>query len=834
MKMRKTLFTLILTSLSLFSFAQDSSRYFNYNFGEPEKYTIKDIEVEGNNAINTSLIVIYSNLTIGSKISLPGREIQTAIKNLWKKEFFSDVKIVITKKDGDNIWLKIIVVERNRLWKYKISGLRTSETKSLKEELGLRRNLIITKNLLSKSKKTAEAYFREKGFYNVDVKVEVEPDPNKLTFDIIIITVKKGPKIKVRDIVFEGNEKVSDKTLRKQLKNTKRKKNKFNIFASAKFQKDEYEEEKRNIIKKYNSLGFSDAQLLYDSIVQVSDNRLLIKIGVSEGTKYYFGDITFTGNSKYTTGLLDTVLAIKKGDVYNQDLLEERLYLNPKGYDLSSIYMDDGYLFFNVTPVETRASGDTIDLEIRIYEGDQAVNNRITVSGNTKTSDHVVLRVLRTKPGMKFSRSDIQRSMRELAQMGMFDPETLGVNPKPNPSDGTVDIEYTVTERANDQIELSGGWGGFSGFIGTLGLSLNNFSARKLFKPKLWNPIPAGDGQRLSLRAQSNGTYFQSYNASFTEPWLGGKKPNSFSVSLYHSIQTNALDKRDDNYASLKTLGASVSLAKRLKWPDNYFTLQYALGYQRLKTLQYDKLFSGSSLLDNGVSHNLNFTVSLSRNDLRGNFIFPDGGSQISTSVEFTPPYSLFSDKEFSEVSNEEKYKLIEYHKWKFDAAWYTKLYKNFVFATKATFGYLGYYNKEIGASPFERFSVGGAGLYGFTVVGTEFVSQRGYPDNSISEAISSNGTTIMDKYTVELRYAISKNPNATVYLHTFAEAGNTWMNFKSFNPFDVKRAAGFGVRLFLPMFGLIGLDYAYGFDWKSIPQSDKAGQLHFFIGQQF
>lgn len=817
--------------------AQDTSKFMEIDYLNPKSYFVKDIEVEGNVAIHSNLIVIFTNLTIGKKIPIPGREIQKAIDNLWEKEFFSNVKIVATKIEGENIWLKVLVEERNRIWRYGIRGLGKSETKSLSEELGLSRNKIITESLIEKTRQRALSYFRDKGYYAAEITITTEPVDGKPNYETVRILAKKGKKVKIKDIVFTGNHKVEDKVLRKQLSNTKRK---GTLLKSSKFKKEEYEMDKPQIVKKYNSLGYRDAKLISDSVIQISPKRILIKMEVSEGNQYFFGDIAITGNTKYrSTFLMDTILGIKKGDLYNQAKLEEKLFLDPDGYDISSVYMNNGYLFFNVTPIETRAKGDTVDIEIRIYEGEQARIGKVTVVGNTKTSDFVVLRELKTRPGEIFSRADIQRTMRELSQMGMFDPESLGVNPKPNPIDGTVDIEYTVSERANDQIELSGGFGGYTKFVGTLGLSLNNFSARKLFNTKLWNPLPSGDGQRLSLRAQSNGTFYQSYNASFTEPWLGGKKPNALTLGIYHTVNTTGVEKTHESYGDRKTFGVSASLGKRLKWPDDYFILRYGIGYQKIRSDNFTFASLGGNTLSDGLSHNLNFTLSLSRRETRGSFIFPTGGSDVGVSVQFTPPYSSFDDKNYAEMTSEEKFKLIEYHKWSFNSAFYTKLdnkensESKFVLATKIRLGFLGYYNKDIGYSPFERYNIGGSGL-GATLVGTEFVSQRGYPDESISNAVSQDGTTIMDLFTLELRYAITTNPQSTVYLHTFLEAGNTWLDFKDFNPFVTRRAAGVGVRLFLPMFGLIGLDYAYGFDWKKVPQSDKPGQLHFFIGQQF
>ncbi|MFM6982962.1 MAG: outer membrane protein assembly factor, partial [Chitinophagaceae bacterium] len=611
-----------------------------------------------------------------------------------------------------------------------------------------------------------------------------------------------------------------------------------------------YKEELKGIVFKYNSKGYRDAALGFDSVVRIGKNRVAIKIGVTEGRKYYFRNISFTGNNKYSSEDLGKVLAIKKGDIYDQSVLEERVYFSQNGTDISSLYMDDGYLFFGVTPVEVKVENDSIDIEIRIIERTQATYNKIIIKGNTKTSDHVVLREIRTRPGQKFSRSDIQRSIRELSQLGYFDPQAMGVNPIPNPAAGTVDIEYTVAEKANDQIELSGGWGGnrsanniygtsygYGGLVGTLGLTLNNFSTRKLLKPKMWNPLPAGDGQRLSIRAQSNGLYYQSYNFSFTEPWFGGKKPNSFTTSLYKTVQSFDSRQKDDPAKQfIKIAGASISLGKRLKWPDDFFSAFYSLSIQQYNLQNANGAYGLK--LNTGRSNNVEFKYVLSRNSVNEP-IFPTGGSTYTLSIAVTPPISILSNKSYAGLSNEEKYKWVEYHKWKFDAENYTKVFGKFVVASKMRFGYLGYYNKDIGLSPFERFMVGGSGLNSFGQIGTEIISLRGYPDRTITENAvggSGSGAAIFNKFTCELRYPVTNSPSASIYLQTFVEAGNAWVASRNFNPFDMKRSAGAGIRLFLPMFGLLGLDYAYGLDWKTLNSglTTKPGQFHFFIGQQF
>jgi outer membrane protein insertion porin family len=706
-------------------------------------------------------------------------------------------------------------------------------------------------------RREVKKHYFKKGFYGVKIDLKQDKEDTLPNKEILRIFIAKGSKVRVQDIEFVGNVDLTDAELRGSLSKTIRKRKKIKLWKSSKFIEDEYNEDKKGIITKYNSKGYRDASIVFDSIYQINENRVAIKIKVNEGRQYKFRHILFSGNNKYSSQDLSKVLGIKKGDIYDNSLLEERLQSSQNGTDIASLYMDDGYLFFGIQAVETNVENDSIDIEIRLNERTQATYNRIIIKGNTKTSDHVVLRELRTKPGQKFSKSDITRSLRELSQLGYFDPQAMGVNPIPNPQDGTVDIEYTVSEKANDQIELSGGWGGnnrnrnfqnvnpqlmqqggFGGFVGTLGLTLNNFSTRKLFKPSMWNPLPSGDGQRLSIRAQSNGLFYQSYNFSLTEPWLGGKKPNSFTTSLYRTNQSFDSKKNNDPTKQfIRITGASISLGKRLKWPDDFFSAFYSLSLQ-----QYDLQNAGGAFglrINTGKSNNLEFKYVLTRSSVNEP-IFPTTGSTYSFSIAATPPISLLSSKDYTKLNETEKFKWIEYHKWKFDAENYNKLFGKFVLATKVRFGYLGYYNKVIGYSPFERFMVGGSGLNSFGQIGTEIISMRGYPDRSITEnavgSSTTSGATIFNKYTCEIRYPVTNSPSASIYLQTFVEAGNAWVNTRNFNPFDLKRTAGVGVRLFLPMFGLLGLDYAYGFDWRTLNRglTDKPAQFHFFIGQQF
>ena len=655
---------------------------------------------------------------------------------------------------------------------------------------------------------------------------------------ILLSGLNPGDKIKINDITFHGNKEFAEEKLRRAMKETKRKRW-YNIFNSSKYLEENYEKDKQKIIAKYNQKGYRDAKILKDSVYKVSENRLSIDITIDEGKKYFFRNVTWVGNTKYTSKELNTVLGIKRGDVFDQSLLDARLYMNPNGNDISSLYMDDGYLFFQVSPVEVLVDKDSIDMEMRIYEGKQAIINKVTVSGNTKTNDHVIMREIRTKPGQLFRRSDIIRSQRELAQLGYFDPEKLAVNPTPNQVTGTVDIEYVVEEKPSDQIELSGGWGA-GRVVGTLGVAFNNFSARNMFKSGTWRPLPAGDGQKLSIRAQSNGLYYQSYNASFTEPWLGGKKPNSMSLTVYHSIQSNGVKVSDASRQSLTITGVSVGFGKRLQKPDDYFSLYQEANYQHYTLNKFQQIFS----FNDGYSNNINYRISISRNSV-DKPIFETRGSQISLSGQFTPPYSMFNKKNYSNLSDQERYKFVEYQKYKFTASWYTSLTnkrsadgkeaRNLVLYTKAGFGFLGMYNQKVGLAPFERFYLGGSGLTGYALDGREIIALRGYEDQSLTPTInnSSVGGAIISKYTMELRYPISLNPQATIYTLAFAEAGNSWLAFKDFNPFGVKKSAGVGVRIFLPMFGLLGFDYGWGLD--NVPNrpdtGNGKGQFHFTIG---
>ncbi|MFM9944883.1 MAG: outer membrane protein assembly factor, partial [Bacteroidia bacterium] len=706
-------------SANLWAQSKDST-YVNLNYLSPNKYAIESITITGTQTMDKNVLALISGLSRDQIISVPGEELRKAVEILWQQGLFSDVKIFCTGIKDNRIYLNIQLVERPRLSKYSIKGLRKSETKNIKEELDLEPGQIITENLTNKTLNKVKGYFYKKGFYNAEVTIKTDPDPTKLGQQVMRINVKKGQRVKIYDIAIEGNEKVSDRKLLMSIKKPKKKKNKLNIFASSKFIEEAFDEEKPKILEKYTSLGYRDAQIEKDSVYKLRSNLVNIVIKVKEGRQYYFRNITFVGNIKYTNTELAKILQIKKGEIFNQSKLDSRLFMNPAGYDISSLYMDDGYLFFSINPVEVNVENDSIDLEIRIYEGKQATINKVMVTGNDKTSDHVILRQLRTVPGDKFSRANIQRSIRELAQLNYFDQEKLGVNPIPNPQNGTVDIIYTVVEKPSDQIEASGGWGGMGGFIGTVGLSLNNFSSKRMFTKGAWDPLPAGDGQRVSLRIQSNGLGYRTYNFSFSEPWLGGKRPNSFTFSIYHSVQTNlfvgGFNKKDDRYQFLRTTGATISLGRFLKWPDDYFTVSNSLNFQHYYFK--DNITNSAFGLAQGLgfsagrANNINFQNIISRNST-DQPIFPMDGSTFTVTSQFTPPYSLFSNRDFKTLEPQQKFRWLEYYKWKVEAIWFHKIVGKSVFASSFKFGFLNYYNKDVGYSPFERFKLGGTGLVG-------------------------------------------------------------------------------------------------------------------------
>lgn len=809
------------------------------DYSNPTKYVIGGVQVESDRGVNRPLIVSLSGLTVGKTIEVPGQDIKGAIETLWEQKLFSDIEIAATKVEGDKIFLVIKLQTRPRLSSHVITGIKKTEQKSIDEKLDLNRGDVISENYIQRIENQVRNYYLDKGFANPEIQIVRTEDSlyngnsNKLK-----IVIDRGQRVKIEEIQIDGNTAFSDFRLKMLLKKTKQNTWQY-LFRSSKFQEDLYEEDLANIENFYKGKGYRDAAIAVDSVYNANEGNLKIYIRVDEGNLYYFRDIDFSGNTKYPSEFLTSILNINNGDVYDPAKLERNLRMNPNGLDISTLYMDNGYLFFNLIPVESAIDGDSIDLEIRIYEGPQATINRISVSGNDRTNDHVFLRELQTRPGDKFSRSNVILTQQRLSSLGLIDPEAIDIRTNPDPRNGTVDIEYVVAERPSDQIELSMGWGQRQ-VVGVLGLSLNNFSTRNLFKKGKWGgPYPMGDGQKLSIRAQSSGLFFQSYNFSFTEPWFGGKRPNSLSFNVYHQIFANNVF--SENPGRFKITGASVGIGKRLRWPDNYFTMNHSLSYRRYSVSNYGQVFS---TFDNGVANNVFFSHTISRSSISAP-IYPRSGSNVSLSVNWTIPVSLFRDVDYKTATPQEHYKWLEYHKWRFDTDFYFELMPKLVMKTSANFGFLGIYNRAYGPSPFERFYMGGDGLTGFQFDGRELVRLRGYQNNAITPALNGfdqngNYTTLIEgggifnKFTVEMRYPLSLNPQATVYLLTFLEGGNNYLNFREYNPFDLYRSAGAGVRLFLPMFGLIGFDYGFGFDGTIGQERQAGGQFHISIGQQF
>ncbi|MBI5219009.1 MAG: outer membrane protein assembly factor BamA [Bacteroidia bacterium] len=815
--------SLLLFGINLFSQVTVTSSLPALDYANPKDYEIGGITVSGIKFLDQDVLISLSGIKVGDTISVPGVDIAQAIEKLWKQGLFSDIKIYATKIIDNRIFLDIYLQERPRLSKFSFSGIRKGEADDIREKIKLVKGAQVTDNLKMKSIHTIKSYFIEKGYLNVDVNLKQEDDTAMMNHVILYFDIKKNERIKIHEVIFEGNTVFTPAQLRRAMKNTKQKTgpSKYNIFKVSKFIRENYIEDKKKIIAKYNEKGYRDAKIVSDSVYKWDDKMVNIYIKIDEGKKYYFRNITWVGNSKYKSELLSGYLGIKKGEVFNQSLLDEKLFIDPNG--VSSLYLDEGYLFFNVTPVEVLVENDSIDLEMRIFEGRQAMINKVIITGNTKTNEHVIRREIRSKPGQLFNRSDIIRSQRELAQLGYFNPEKLDVNPVPNPVEGTVDIEYIVEEKPSDQIELSGGWGA-NMIVGTLGISFNNFSTKNMFKKEAWRPLPSGDGQRLSVRAQSNGLAYQAYSISFIEPWLGGKKPNSLSTSVYHTIQTNG-----QTVDTLKTYihitGISIGLGRRLKWPDDFFTLFNDISFQRYNLKKWNAF-----LFNTGTAKNLSFTTTFQRNSI-DQPIYPRRGSLFSLSLQLTPPYSLLFDKDWANMAAVDKYAWIEYHKWMFTASWFTKLAGDLVLNTKANFGFLGMYNDKWGHSPFEGFTVGGDGLSGYNLYGRDVIALRGYENGALTP---DNGGNIYNKITMELRYPLTLNPNATLYGLTFLEGGNCWYQFKDFKPFDIRRSAGFGIRIFLPMIGMLGVDWGWGFDDIPGRIGGNHSQFHFVLGQQF
>lgn len=853
--------TTLLFLTTFIAAAQDQS------YEDGKSYILGGLDVTGLQSYNEQTVKTYTGLRVGQPITLPGEQISEVIKKLWGLELFSEIDIFITNIEENTVFLELNIIERPTLTNVKFYGVKKGKVESLIKDTDLKKGKKITESLISNSKNYITNKYKKQGYLNAEVTIATSKDTTDTNTQNMVVNVNKGDKVKIRSISFEGNEQLSDKKLRKALKNTKQKKL-GRFWKKSKYIEEDYEEDLGLLIDKFAENGYRDARVISDSIIKVDENNIDLKIKVEEGDKYYFGNIDFVGNTVYTDRQLNQVLGIRKGDTYNGVLLRERIADNskPDPNDVTSLYQNNGYLFSTINPVEISAANDTIDFEIRIIEGKETFLNHVTVSGNDKTNDHVIYRELRTRPGQKYNKADIIRSIRELGQLGFFDAEQITPDVlNANPNEGTVDLAWSLVESGSSQIELQGGYGG-GGFIGTLGLSFSNFSIQNLFKGEKYKPVPMGDGQTFALRLQASQTY-RVYSLNFAEPWLGGKKPVRFNLSMSRTQQFAASydssgDIDIDKDQQFSITGITAGLAKRVQWPDDFFTISHSLSYQLYDFRNYN---IGLFNFGDGKANSLAYTFGISRNATQGGRIFPRGGSNFEISAKFTPPWSLFSNKDYRSLqdrSNEiesipaasrtsteqaeledldqERFRWLEYYKVKFKGDWYTTLVDKLVLRSNAEFGFLGNYNSAVGDVPFERFYVGGDGLGNFTLDGRDVVQLRGYDNQSITPysegATSPDGALIYNKFSLELRYPLTLKPSASIYGLAFLEGGNAFNNFQEFNPFELKRSAGVGLRIFMPAFGLLGIDFGYGFDEDYVPGSvgPSGWQTHFIIGQQF
>ena len=859
MTVRRLVLIVVLALVGITLRAQSSVEI---DYAHPRKYTVGGVGVEGNQYFSENQILQLSGLREGMEITVPGDDVTGIVRRLVAQKYFEDVAVRIDSVKADSAWVKVVIRERPRVSRWTYTGVKSGEKKDLQERLNLRPGREFSDYVRNTSTDIIKRYYKEKGFNNVKVDTEVTKDSVIRSAIRVNFIVDRGKKIHIKKINFTGNTDVKERKLAKNMKETHAA-TWYNFFKSKKFKEKEYQTDRKTVLDAFNEAGYRDARLVRDSVYLIDDKHLNIDMDFDQGKKYYFRNITWTGNSVYPSEVLNNILQIKKGDVYDVVTMEKRLHGGGKEneYDVSKMYKDNGFLFFNVTPVEVNIQNDSIDVEMRISEGKPATLNEVIINGNDLTNERVVRRQLMTRPGYLFSQSDFERSIREIASMGQFDAEAImqygtGYNIIPNQLNNTVDVIYNVTEKPSSQLELSGGWGGNT-FVLTAGVSFNNFSTRRMFEKGAWRPVPLGDAQNLAFRFQTNGRYYTNLSASFTEPWLFGKRPTSLSISGYYSRMT-------DSYLAIGILstdkmfevfGFNAGLGTRLKWPDNYFVLYNNLSWQTYKLTNWTNSYFA---FNDGISHNLSYTISLSRNSTDQQ-IYPRTGSEFSASLQLTPPYSLFrkytwgydandnrvklpvdsyKDVNYNTWTSAERYKWIEYHKWKFNATVYTKLIGDLVLMTRAQFGYLGYYNRNWGYSPFENFQVGGDGMSGYMTYGAEIISLRGYEDYSLtprkmtpySRNYESYAGNVYDKFTVELRYPVILQPQSTIFVLAFLEGGNCWSDIREFNPFQIKRSAGVGVRVFLPMIGLLGVDWGWGFD----DAVNGGSQFHFVLGQQF
>ena len=819
------------------------------DFSRGKTYILEDVTVTGDTNFSPSTIISFSRLKKGEEIVIPGEDIAKAIKKLWESNLFSSIDVYLAKVEGNKAYLEINLYDLPELRNIKIEGIKKGKHESIIKDNGLNKGVKVTENLVTTTKNYLTNKYKKDGFLKTKVNVttrEVSDDSIEKARVDMLVFIDRGQKVKIQDIVFEGNEKLSDKKLRKSLKNTKRKMP-LRIWKRSKYIKEDFKEDLVSLIDTYKENGYRDARVLSDSITFIDEQTIALDIEVEEGEQYKFGKIDFVGNSVYTDQQLRAVLRIKEGSTYNGVELRKRIAddTKPDAADLTNLYQDSGYLFSTINAVEVSAEGNVIDLEIRISEGKPAYFNEVSVTGNDKTNDRVIYRELRTKPGQLYQKSKVIRTIRDLGQLGFFDAQQLTPNMKNfNTQDGTVDIEYQVVERGASQIELQGGYGG-GGFIGTLGLSFNNFAIKDLFNKEAYKPVPSGDGQSLALRLQAS-RFFRTYSFSFAEPWLGGKRPTQLSTSISHTQQFlfDPITRDADRDRRFNITGVTVGLAKRLKVPDDYFQLSQAVSFQHYNLKNYN---TGLFTFGDGSSNNLSYTIGLTRNNTATDPIYPTQGSNFSVSAKFSLPYSLFNGVDYEALREErnqllntdpraseidqEFFRWLEFYKFKFSGDWYANPIDKFVLKTGLEFGFLGAYNQDRGVIPFERFFLGGDGLGNFALDGREIIQLRGYPNQSLS---TQDGSTIYNKFSLELRYPITLGAQAKIYALTFAEAGASYNNFRDFNPFNLNRSAGAGIRIFMPAFGLLGIDFGYGFD--PLPGQTGANGLetHFIIGQQF
>lgn len=845
-----TLITLCLTTLTVHAQKVVGNEGYDLDYLTPKTYEIGGIDLEGAENFDSRVVLLVAGLQVGDNIQLPGDKVSAAVENLWKQGMFDDVQIKVSRIQGRIAFLKIYLSERPRMEKFKFYGVKKGEADKLKEQLNLVTGDVVTENLLRTSINKIKGYYIDKGYTRVDVTSETEPDTASGRL-FVKFYINRGKKVKIDSLIFTGNERVPmpvlqskmekthDVHYRKRLWSSGKEFWKLRIFTKAfwkksRYMENEFQEDLQKVIDYYNEEGYRDARIVKDTVWQVAsddlklsskkkskEDRLKIKVDVYEGRRFYFRNITFSGNTVYPDEVLQRALRIEKGDLYNRKTLEQNISYNPSGTDISSLYMDNGYLFFRATPVEVAVDGDSIDIEIRIIEDKQARIRNVWVEGNTITNDKIIMRELHTRPGDLFNRDALIRSQRELVTLGYFKQESIKPEPRPNQKDGTVDIVYKVEEGSTSQLNLQGGYG--SGmFIGQVGVQLNNFSVKNIFNRSAWAPLPAGDGQKLALNAVTNGKAYYALSASFTEPWLGGHRAQSLTGTVYHNLYSNGLwyNKTDESYYSLQITGAGVSFTKRLKWPDDYFIMSHGLTF---KHYILDNYSLSSNIFTDGVANDLSYAFTLSRNSLDSP-IYARSGSEVSVSAYVTPPYSLISGKDFSNATPQEKYKWVEYYKINVRGSWMLNLVGDVVLNTRFRFGFMSHYNQDIGPAPFGRYFLGGDGLASWMLDGREVIPLRGYTNNSLSPQ---SGASVFDRFTLELRQPIVESPTLTFWVAGFLEGGNSWADLKEFQPFKMYNSAGIGVRLFMPMFGLIGVDWGYGFDGTS-----GGSQFHFSIGQ--